>query len=104
MEKLQGGIYIVKIIETNLSTDENNNIIDFQSRVIEVKSWISFVDEVTNAKTVTRNAAIGNMYGVTIPHSAKVKFVINDDNTLKCDVYNYCGVKTVKLAHLITEN
>jgi len=33
---------MIKVIETNLSLDSYDNIVDHQSRVIEVESWERF--------------------------------------------------------------
>ena len=95
---------MVKVIETNLSIDGNDNIKDHQSRVIEVKSWEDYIAEIKNCKTVTRVSYIGIMYGCTIPRSATIENLISDEIHLLCDVYNYMKSKTKKLAYLIRED
>lgn len=92
---------MIKVIETNLSLDYEDNIKDHQSRVIEVESWDDFINEVKEAKCITRSAYLGGMYGTTIPRSAKVENLTYDDSHLMCDVYNYAGQKTKKLAYRI---
>lgn len=94
---------MVKIIETNLSMD-GDKICDLQSRVIEVESWDDFIDEFIVAESVVRECIIGNLYGVTIPRSATIEGLIYDERTLRCDIYNYHGAKTTKLAYLVRED
>jgi len=95
---------MVKVIETNLSIDGNDNIKDHQSRVIEVESWDGYIEEIRNRETITREACIGGMYGCTIPRSATIENLISDEIHLLCDVYNYMKSKTKKLAYLIRED
>ncbi|MEL3959506.1 hypothetical protein NST17_20350 [Caldifermentibacillus hisashii] len=94
---------MVKVIETNLSLQVNNDIIDHQSRVIEVDSWESYVNEIKECKTVTRNSIIGNLHGTTLPRESRVDNLQYDDFHLQCDVYNYAGMRTKKLVYLIKE-
>lgn len=90
---------MIKVIETNLSIDNENNIVDHQSRVIEVGSWEEFINEIKNAETVSRKSCIGNLHGSTIPRQARVENLIYDDDHLSCDVYNFTGAKTKKLVY-----
>lgn len=92
---------MIRVIETNLSMDYENNIKDHQSRVIEIDSWEEFIDEIINAKTVLRNSSIGSLHGCTIPRQSKVENLIYDDIHLSCDVYNFAGMKTKKLVYKI---
>lgn len=94
---------MVKVIETNMIIGNYRRIFDFQSRVIEVESWEAIVKEIVDAESVSRNAVIGTMFGYTIPRNAKVENVDYDSNTLKCDVLNYAGERSQKLAYLISE-
>jgi hypothetical protein len=91
---------MVKIIETNLTMD-GEIINDHQSRVIAAESWESFIEEIKNARFVMRTAIIGVMYGNSVPRSSKIENFISDEKHLSCDIYNYAGVKTRKLAYLI---
>jgi len=91
---------MVKIIETNLLI-QNGEIIDHQSRVIEVESWEDFINEIKNSKTIIRNSCLGNSPGCIIPKQSRIENLIYDDIRLSCDIYNYEGVKTKKLAYLI---
>ena len=43
---------MTKVIETNLSI-EDNNIVDHQSRVIEVDSWDEYINEIKEAKCIS---------------------------------------------------
>ena len=92
---------MIRVIETNLFMDYENNIKDHQSRVIEIDSWEEFIDEIINAKTVLRNSYIGSLHGNTIPRQAIVENLICDDFHLSCDVYNFASRKTKKLVYKI---
>lgn len=89
---------MVKVIETNLSLQADDSIIDHQSRVIEVGSWDEYVNEIKEGETINRD---GTMYGVSIPRESRIKNFKSDDFHLSCDIYNYANKKTKKLAYLI---
>jgi len=91
---------MLKVIETNLSM-AGDIIKDHQSRVIEVESWESFIEEIKNARFVMRTSIIGCLYGNSVPRSSKIENFISDEKHLSCDIYNYSGVKTKKLAYLV---
>jgi len=92
---------MIKVIETNLSIDDDNNIKDHQSRIIEIESWENYIDEIKETKTVVRKAYVGSMDGTTIPKEAKIENFTHDDFHLSCDVYNYLGCKSKKLVYVI---
>lgn len=93
---------MIKIIETNLSIDENNIIRDHQSRVIEVDSWDEYIQEIKNSKAIYRSSIIGSLHGNTIQNDSKVENLIYDDFHLSCDVINRYGIISKKLAYLIS--
>jgi len=92
---------MIKVIETNLSLDYDDNIIDHQSRVIQVESWDSFINEIKESKTIIRNSVLGCLSGCTIPKQSKVVNLKYDDKQLSCDIYNWIGRKTKKLVYKI---
>ncbi|MDD4779070.1 MAG: hypothetical protein PHT02_00505 [Tissierellia bacterium] len=92
---------MIKVIETNLSIQVDNTIIDHQSRVIEVESWKDYIEEIKSAKTVIRNSVIGALHGATIPKEAKIENLIYDDFHLKCEVINWLGIRSIKLAYKV---
>ena len=92
---------MIKVIETNLSLDYDDNIIDHQSRVIQVESWEDFINEIKESKTVIRNSILGCLSGCTIPKQSKVVNLKYDDKQLSCDIYNWIGRKTKKLVYKI---
>jgi hypothetical protein len=93
----------VKVIETHISLDEYGNYKDFQSRVIEVKSWNSFIEEIKNKKVVMRFSAIGKLMGASLPRNAEISDLKYDEMHLSCLVINSMGMKFLKLAYLINE-
>lgn len=94
---------LAKVIETNLSM-KDNEIMDLQSRVIEVDSWNSYINEIGNGDTINRSSIVGSMYGNSIPSGAKIENFTYNDITLSCDFYNYCGIHSKKLAYLAEDN
>ena len=90
---------MIKVIETNLSIDNNDNIVDHQSRVIEVENWEDFINEIKECKTISRKSICGCLDGCTIPRESKVVNLKYDDIHLSCDVYNYFGMKSKKLVY-----
>jgi hypothetical protein len=92
---------VVRVIETNLSLNDTGEIVDHQSRVIEVESWETFINEIQEAKTVIRPSVIGNLHGTSIPIQSNVEDIMYDDFHLSCNIYNHRGIKTKKLACLV---
>jgi hypothetical protein len=92
---------MIKVIETNLSVNLINTIKDHQSRVIEVESWDNYVEEFKTGSTIVRNSVLGSLHGATIPREAKIENLTYDDFHLMCDVINYLGVKSIKLAYKV---
>ena len=91
--------FMIKVIETNLSLDSYDNIVDHQSRVIEVESWEKFINEIKECKSMYRNSILGCLDGCSIPRESKVVNLKYDNIHLSCDVYNYIGMKSKKLVY-----
>ncbi|WP_303984221.1 hypothetical protein [Niallia circulans] len=93
---------MIKVIETNLSVNfATNEIVDHQSRVVEVSSWEDLIMEIQSGKTVIRNSVIGSLHGNTIPKESKVENLIFDEKHLSCDITIYDGSKTKKLIYKV---
>jgi hypothetical protein len=92
---------MIRIIETNLSMNNENVIIDHQSRVVEAESWECYIKEIQEGKTVIRSSIYGSLHGNTIPPKSEINNLVFDEFHLKCDITNYLGLKTKKLAYLI---
>lgn len=95
----KGGKELTKIIETNLSM-ANGQIADHQSRVIEVENWNSYVNEIKNGDTVIRDSFMGCLSGASVPRQSLIENFEADDCHLSCDIYNYRGIHTKKLAYV----
>ena len=91
---------MVKVIETNVSLYPNGEMADFQSRVIEVESWESIVEEVRLQRVVIRNAWVGNLQGTTMPKMCKIKHIEYNEHKLQCLVELYSGRELLKLLYL----
>ena len=89
------------VIETNISLNNFEDMADFQSRVIKVKSWEAYKSEIRNAESVCRQAFIGNLYGNSVPKHATVEVLQEDEFHMVAKVTNYVGVKTKKMAYLV---
>lgn len=92
---------MAKVIETNLTLDGEDKIIGFQSRVIDVENWESYIDEMKNGKSVTRN---GTLYGESLPRKVEVFDFKYDSFHLSFSFYNMLGRKMKRLAYLININ
>ena len=89
------------VIETNISLNNIENMDDFQSRIIKVKSWESYKDEIRNGECVCRQAFIGNLYGNSVPKHAEIEILKEDEFHMEVRITNYIGVKTKRLAYLV---
>jgi len=95
---------MIKVIETNLSIDQEENhaiIKDHQSRVIEVDSWEEYIQEIKDGESVSRKCVIGNLHGKTIPSDAIVSNLVYDDFHLSYDIINRFGFWSKKLAYRV---
>jgi len=90
---------MIKVIETNLSLDDNENIVDHQSRVIEVESWEDYIEEIKENISVFRKSISGCLSGYTISKKSEISNIIYDEFHLSCDTYNSAGAKSKKLAY-----
>jgi hypothetical protein len=89
---------MVKVIETNLSFWDKDEISDYQSRIIEVESWEDFVNEIKEGKSVDRK---GTLWGLTLPRICKIENFKYDEKHLSCDVITSDDFKRKKLAYLV---
>jgi hypothetical protein len=90
---------MVKVIETNISLGECDHFADFQSRVIEVDSWESYISEIKTNKSEYRTSCIGSLQGNSLPRNAKVSNLDYSDLKLSCIVTTVLGFKIHKLAY-----
>lgn len=93
---------MVKIIETNISLG-NGNMIDTQSRVIELNSWNEYVESIKETKSIIKDCIIGSLYGATIPRNCKVSELEYTDHSLVCKIEDYKHEFTIKSAYLVKE-
>lgn len=89
------------VIETNLSIDDKGNIADHQSRIIEVDSWDSYIEEIKLGITKYRISYLGNLGGSSLPRYFKIENLVYDELHLSCDVWNYANMLSKKLAYLV---
>ena len=94
---------MVKIIETNMifSMHEEGIPSDIQSRVIEVKDWHDYTNEIRFAKQVSRHSLIGNMYGASIPKNAKILHIDINEDRLICKFKYFDSAVGIKTAYII---
>ena len=78
----------VKVIESNLSIDKDKFIIDFQSRVVEAKSWEEYVRSFEEYDGLAVEFLhVSNMIGNSIPKNAKIINLNYDDRHLSCEIH-----------------
>ena len=96
---------MVKIIETNLSLNSDDEIMDIQSRVIEVTSWDSYTQEIKNGISVDRPSCIGSLHGYSLPINSIVDNFVCNDHRMICDIIRAirqgCCIKSKKVAYKI---
>jgi len=69
---------MIMVIETNIYDQ------DFQSRVIEVESWESYVEEIKNKIAIKRSSVIGHCYGISIPKECIISDLVVTNYKLSC--------------------
>ena len=89
-----------RIIETNISIDDKGQIADHQSRIIQVESWESYIEEIKSGETKYRMSYLGNVHGCSLPKFCRVDNLVFDDFHMSCNVWNYANMLTKKLAYL----
>lgn len=98
---------MVKIIETNLSTTYGGEIIDHQSRVIEVSSWNEYVDlfKTYHGEPMgDYRAILGSMHGYVLPKGCILNGLGYDGHHLTCTVRHFDGTSSKKLAYKTYED
>lgn len=89
---------MIQIIETNLMLNEELN--NFQSRVIEVESWDYVISQFIqkDVKHPKIHYDIRGRYsGVIVPRMAKITNLKYDENRLSCNVMTWNGKVIKKL-------
>jgi len=96
---------MIKVIETNISIDDQGISRDHQSRVVEFEKWEHVIDEFKSETSVDRKDALGSLHGRTIPLNAMVADLKYDDFHLNCNIIQDSGsgfiIKSQKLIYLI---
>lgn len=92
---------MIQVIETNLSIDNDNIIIDHQSRIVEVEDWDTYCKafEEYNGEAVYFESKA--MRGYSILSNCTMTDLIYDDIHLSCMVLHQSGFITKKLAYRI---
>lgn len=91
---------MVKIIETNLSVDGENNIKDHQARWVLIDDWRDYCKKYQNysGRRVYYGVA-SSMPGVDIPADAKITNLQFDEYHLSCDIYHLDHFVTKRFAY-----
>ncbi len=95
---------MIEIIETNLLTDGENNILDHQSRIVEVESWNTYCKAFEEYNGENVHFKSNTMPGDTIPSNCKIRKLRRDNYHLSCIVIQEQGFKTTKLVYNISFN
>lgn len=91
---------MVKIIETNLSINGNNEIMDHQSRVINCVSWGEYIASYLTYNGEAVYYPSENLHGNSINANCIITNFKYDDFHLSCDITSK-HYTTKKLAYLI---
>lgn len=91
---------MVKIIETNLSVDGENNIKDHQARWILINDWKDYCKKYQNysGRRVYYSIA-SSMPGVDIPADAEITNLQFDEYHLSCDIQHRNHFITKRLTY-----
>lgn len=91
---------MVKIIETNLSVDGENNIKDHQARWILINNWEDYCKKYQNysGRRVYYGVA-SSIPGVDIPADAKITNLQFDECHLSCDIHHRDHFVTKRFAY-----
>jgi len=96
---------MIKVIETNISIDDNGIQRDHQSRVVEFEEWEDVIDEFRSGVSVDREDVLGSLHGRTIPLNAVIENLKYDDFHLSCNIIKDNGrgflIKSTKFVYLI---
>lgn len=94
---------MVEIIETNLSYDNNGQLQDHQSRIVEANSWKEYVSIYENydGNYVDKFKVKTQLLGYSIPRMVKIMNLKYNDFHLSCDLILWNGQNEGKLAYLI---
>lgn len=69
-----------KVIETNISINfGTNEVIDTQSRVIEIEDWENYKREILNGEIKEARTIINHLSGYSVSPKAKILKVIKND-------------------------
>ena len=91
---------MIKIIETNIIFKNLETPCDVQSRIIEVKSWDDYVDEIKKQKQVNRHSLLGDLYGSSFPKGATMKYFDVNEHRLICTFYTFDNTLQMKTAYI----
>ena len=95
---------MINIIETNIIVDDENNIIDHQSRMLIVPSWNEYITLYTeyDGKANGRNYCTynNNLLGCVLPHGAVIQELKYNDFHLYCSFKLFDRTRQIKLAYL----
>jgi hypothetical protein len=93
----------VKVIETIMWMETGY----FQSRVIEVKSWDEYIQEIKDSNHISRDACLGNLCGYTVPFYKKdtrLEVVMYDPKELIVFEFTTFDGKLIrKMSYLVNE-
>lgn len=94
---------MIKVIETNLSMNPNNIIIDHQSRVVQVDSWESYINEIKEERSVSRLDRYGSIHGCSFPIGCKLDSLKYDEFHLTYNAVKNGGLWSKELAYRIAD-
>lgn len=93
---------MVKIIETNLLVDGENNIRDHQARWVLINDWEEYCKKYQNySGRCVHYGIASSMPGVDIPADAKITMLQFDERHLSCDIHHRDHFVTKRFAYNI---
>lgn len=93
---------MVKIIETNLSVDGENNIRDHQARWVLINDWEEYCKKYQNYSGCrVHYGGVSSMPGADIQANVKITNLQFDERHLSCDITNRYQFTTKRLVYNI---
>lgn len=92
----------MRVIETNICCDmATNEILDFQSRIVEVQDWSTYTNAYNNYSGDKVEFKSLDIPGATLLSGMELSDLKYDDHHLSCSLFKFGVPVTKKLAYRI---
>ena len=94
---------MVRIIESNLSLDDDKNLKDHQSRIVLANCWEDYINAFINynGQRVEKFKSETFLSGCSIGQQCKIENLKYDKFHLSCEIIKWNNTKDTRIAYLI---